>query len=231
MDIATIKNVSKSYFNGSEQNVILDNASYNFEHNHFYAITGRSGLGKTSLLRLLGTVEKQDGEGEIYINGHNISDATEKNLNDVRRNEIGFIFQDFCLIDRYSVRENLELAIHFIGKLKQVELKKKILETLDIVGIPKEKLNQTVATLSGGEKQRIAIGRAIIKSPSILLADEPTGNLDENNEKKVLNLFIEIQKKCNCTIIMVTHSLKLAKVADKILTIYNGKIVEVEDSI
>lgn len=225
MNSIVLEHVSKSFDNGEKPLIILDKASYSFKKGTFYSIVGRSGLGKTTLVSMIGTVENPDS-GKIKICGRYLSDVTKKQLTEIRRNDIGFIFQNYSLIERYSVYENLEIPLFFAGIKNADKRQKMIIDTLKLVGIPDEKLYKEVTTLSGGEKQRIAICRALLNSPSVIIADEPTGNLDEQNEKNIISIFMKIKQEKNCTIIMVTHNMKVAKQADVMLTIDNYKIKE-----
>jgi putative ABC transport system ATP-binding protein len=217
--------VCKSYTNGTEPLVILDHASYHFETGKFYSIVGRSGLGKTTLVSLIGTVEKADS-GSIMLCNHNLSDVNAKMLTEIRRNNLGFIFQSFSLIERYSVFENLEIPLYFAGIKKTSQRLKKIKEAVNSVGIAENQLQKSVSTLSGGEKQRLAICRALLNSPTVIIADEPTGNLDEENEHNIMRIFADVMKDRDCTIIMVTHNTKIANQADVILTLQDKNIVE-----
>jgi len=231
MDSVVLENISKRFANGEKDLVILNNASYSFKSGKFYSIVGRSGLGKTTLVSMIGTVEDPDS-GKIKICGNDLTGISQKKLTEIRRKNIGFIFQNYSLIERYSVFENLEIPLYFSGVKNAGKRFAKITDTLKLVGIPEDKMEKAVTTLSGGEKQRIAIARSLLNSPSVIIADEPTGNLDVQNEKNIIDLFMKIKNEKNCTIIMVTHSIKVAKQADIILTIKDSKIKEVaEDEI
>ncbi|MFO7161270.1 MAG: ABC transporter ATP-binding protein [[Clostridium] cellulosi] len=224
-----LDSVCKSYPNGAEPLVILDNASYQFETGKFYSVVGRSGLGKTTLVSIIGTVEKADS-GSVIVCDHNLSDVNQKQITEIRRKHIGFVFQNFSLIERYSVLDNLEIPLYFAGIKNSSQRLKMIKDAINSVGIPENKLQKPVSTLSGGEKQRIALCRDLINSPSVIIADEPTGNLDEENEQKIIQIFMDIKQQKNCTIIMVTHNLKIANKADVTVTLKNGKIVEADET-
>lgn len=228
MNSIVLEHVSKSFANGKKPLIILDETSYTFEKGKFYSIVGRSGLGKTTLVSIIGTVEKVDS-GKIKICDYDISNISSKRLTEIRRNDIGFIFQNYSLIERYSIFENLEIPLFFAGIKDTYQRQEMIIDKLKLVGISEDKLYHSVSTLSGGEKQRIAICRALLNSPSIIIADEPTGNLDEQNEKNIINIFLKIKEEKNCTIIMVTHNIKIANKADVVLTIENSKIKEVRN--
>lgn len=223
-----LDSVCKKYPNGERPLVILDNASFQFETGKFYSVVGRSGLGKTTLVSIIGTVEKADS-GSVILCGYDLSEVRKKQITEIRRKKIGFVFQNFSLIERYSVIDNLEIPLYFAGIKSSGERLKIIKNAINSVGISEDKLPKSVSTLSGGEKQRLAICRALINSPSVIIADEPTGNLDEENEQKIMRVFMDIKQQRNCTIIMVTHNLKIARAADVIITLRNGKIVKADD--
>ncbi|WAM34898.1 ABC transporter ATP-binding protein [Caldicellulosiruptor morganii] len=223
--IILLSNISKSYKDGDKQNIILSKTSFAISKGEFVAMVGRSGLGKSTFLRIIGTIEKPD-EGQVIIDGTDISNLNDKELTTIRRKKIGFVFQQFYLINRFSVKENLELPLFFSGVSKKERLAR-VKRILEIVGLAYKELDSKVFFLSGGEKQRLAIGRALINEPLILLADEPTGNLDEANEEQILSIFENINKELQTTIVVVTHNEKVAKRAQKVITISNKKIVQV----
>lgn len=213
-----INNVTKSFIDGSSKRVILDNTSVTFKKGEKIALVGRSGLGKSTILKLLLGVEKVD-KGEIILDDINITSYKNKDLINLRRKVIGYVFQNFNLIKNLSVEENILLPTYFYeGGVRDVN---KILESVEL---PRTILKQSVNTLSGGEKQRISIARSLINSPTILLADEPTGNLDVATENSILNLFNRINKDQKVTLVVVTHSKKVAKEMDKVYTINNCKL-------
>jgi putative ABC transport system ATP-binding protein len=222
-----INDLDKGYYDGNGYNVILSNANYSIHKGDYIAMTGRSGLGKSTFLRIIGTLEKPDS-GEVIIQGNNVTALNDKELTLIRRKHIGFVFQQFCLINRFSIKENLELPLFFSSIPKKVR-EKRVAEILGILGLSEKSSLQKVSSLSGGEKQRIAIGRALINEPLIILADEPTGSLDEKNEEKILDIFDYINTELNTTLLVVTHNERVAKKAKKRITILDKKIFEYEE--
>ena len=221
-----LEHISKSYLNGDSELNILDDASYCFEKGKFYCIVGRSGLGKTTLLNIIGGFEKNN-EGSIVLCNHNLSDVNSKKLDIIRRHDLGFVFQNFSLIERYSVYDNLDIPLYFSGVKSRKKRNEIIKQSLSMVGLSEKCLYQQSKLLSGGEQQRVAICRALINNPTVILADEPTGNLDEENENNIINIFLDTIKDRNRSIIMVTHNNNIAKKADVLLTLHHGKIVEI----
>lgn len=217
-----LKNVSKSYYDGNSKNIILKNANFEIIKGSYNALIGRSGLGKSTILKLIGSLEKSD-EGNIIIEDKDLADIANKQLIEVRRNYIGFVFQHFNLINRLSIHENLELPMIFSG-LNSIERKKRVANILELLGLSKKSSAQNISSLSGGEKQRIAIGRAIINNPKIVLADEPTGSLDDENEQSILNLFKNINENLGVTLLVVTHSSTVASAAKSRITIKDKQI-------
>jgi len=222
--VIQIINITKSYFDGNRDNFILLDLNYNILQGDYIVMGGRSGLGKSTFLRIVGALEKPNS-GKIVIRGKNIVNLSDKELTLIRRKDIGFVFQQFCLISRFSIHENLELSLFFSG-IPQKEREEKISKTLNILGLSQKTSFQKVSSLSGGEKQRIAIGRALINNPAIILADEPTGSLDETNEDQVLEIFDYINKELNTTLLVVTHNDKVANRANKRITLINKTIFQ-----
>ena len=197
----------------------MDNISYKFENGYIYAILGTSGSGKTTLLNILGLLDNKF-DGEIIINNKNISKKCDNY--ELRNQNIGFIFQSYYLIDSLNVEENIKMPLKYSKKEKKDdEYFKKIIEELKIENL----INENVNYLSGGEKQRIAIARAFINKPSIIICDEPTGNLDKENSLKVLSILKQFISK-DKLIIIVTHDLFLANQCDIILELKEGKLYE-----
>ncbi len=213
----TIKNVTKIY---NDKTKALDNVSCVLDSN-FISIIGKSGSGKSTLLNLIGGIDDIT-EGEIIIDDYNISNLSSDELAEYRNKNIGFIFQSFYLDNCYTVIENvmIPLIINGVNKKDRYESARKILDKLGILNL-KDKLTTEI---SGGEAQRVAIARALVNNPKIILADEPTGNLDSKNGEIVINLLKEISK--DRMVIMVTHNNDYAKYGDKIITISDGKIIE-----
>ena len=217
-----IENLNK-YFNRHKRNEIhvINNVSYDFPTSGIVAILGPSGSGKTTLLNAISGLDKVSS-GNIYIDGVNISKMRTSALDEVRNLKIGYIFQDYKLIDNLSVYENVALSLKLIGIKDEEEIKKRVLYTLKSVGMERYK-NRPAGMLSGGERQRVGIARAIVKNPQIIIADEPTGNLDSKNSLEVMNIIKSISRKY--LVILVTHEESLAKFyASHIIEIQDGKI-------
>ena len=214
--------VSKSFEDGNGKRVILKDSTIVFEENRISGIIGRSGLGKTTLLKMILGLINVD-EGFVEINGVRVKPDSPLELEHLRRNITGCVFQNFNLISSLTVEENILLPTYFNDSTPA-----NIHRLLDLLGLPKSILTQSVNTVSGGEKQRIAIARALINNPRVLLADEPTGNLDLQNENTVIELFKRINRELGLTILLVTHSQNMALNADKLYTIKDYIIVETQ---
>lgn len=209
MNIMEINNLTKYY----GKNKILDNLNLNIERGEFISIEGSSGSGKSTFLNLLGLLDSSY-EGSIVYKERNIKDLKEREINAFRNKEIGFIFQFYNLLEDFTVLENVIIPslINKYSERKEKELKAiKLLEVCNI----RDKLNEKIHNLSGGEKQRVAIARALINNPSVLLADEPTGNLDFETSQSIHQLFKTINEEMKQTIIVVTHNKELANIAHK----------------
>ncbi|CEJ72687.1 ABC transporter ATP-binding protein [[Clostridium] sordellii] len=219
MSILETINLSKTY--GSKESKVnaLDNININIEKGEFVAIIGPSGSGKSTLLHLLGGLERLSG-GSIKVNEKDISKLKDKELAEYRRKEVGFVFQQYNLIPVLNVEENIELPL-MLGNDDIDEIY--ISELIDILGL-KERKKHLPSQLSGGQQQRVAIGRALSTKPSIILADEPTGNLDSKTTEEVMELLKKSIKKYNQTLIVITHDQNIAKKADRIINIVDGHI-------
>ncbi|AUN13384.1 MAG: ABC transporter ATP-binding protein [Paraclostridium sordellii] len=219
MSILETINLSKTY--GSKESKVnaLDNININIEKGEFVAIIGPSGSGKSTLLHLLGGLERLSG-GHIKVNEKDISKLKDKDLAEYRRKEVGFVFQQYNLIPVLNVEENIELPL-MLGNDDIDEIY--ISELIDILGL-KERKKHLPSQLSGGQQQRVAIGRALSTKPSIILADEPTGNLDSKTTEEVMELLKKSIKKYNQTLIVITHDQNIAKKADRIINIVDGHI-------
>ena len=214
-----VKNLSKSFNN----QLVLDNFSIEIKKGDFISIVGPSGAGKTTFLNILGTIDEYDKNPKtsILFNNIDITNLDDDKLSSFRNKEIGFIFQFHQLLPELTAQENILLP-SMIGKSSEkesLENLKKLSSILEINHI----LNKKPEFISGGEKQRVAVARALINSPSILLADEPTGNLDSKNAEKIQKLFKKINKELNVTIVLVTHNKAFSKIADKCLVLSDGK--------
>ena len=223
MKLIELKKVKKIYVKETKLTV-LDNINAYFETGKIYAIIGESGVGKSTLLNCLTLMEKID-DGKILYKGKNIASFDENDISNYRKN-IGFIFQNFYLNEYLTALENVMLPL-LLTDLSLEQCKEKALTELKKMGLA-ERSNHYPKELSGGEQQRVDIARALVNNPKIVLADEPTGNLDEKNEDNILDLIKKIDKKNKC-IIIVTHSPKVKKIADTVLRIYQGKLVETNE--
>lgn len=213
-----VENLSFSYIDGDNIKEVLKDVNVEFNENKFYCITGPSGCGKTTLLSLIGTLDKPQN-GKILLNGHNVND----NEYTYRKEQIGFVFQNYNLINYLTAYENVELA----RKIAKKDINKDdIYSMLDLVGIDNETANRKAIKLSGGEQQRVAIARALINNPSIILADEPTGNLDSETSKNIVNIFIRLAHEFNKCVIMVTHNPDISKLADVEYTIIDKGVMK-----
>ena len=220
-----MKGIYKSYEDGKIR--ALNGIDLTIKDGEFVSIIGPSGSGKSTLLNMLGALDVPDS-GVINVAGRNLS--TDKKLNEFRAQEIGFIFQLHNLIPNISVRENIEIPM-YTQKLSSGEMKSKALKLLEDVGL-KDKADIMPNKLSGGERQRVAIARALANDPSIILADEPTGSLDSKTSNKILKQLIDLHKDKNVTLIIVTHDMDVAKLADRVIEVLDGEIVsEGDDSL
>ncbi|MDU2491787.1 ABC transporter ATP-binding protein [uncultured Clostridium sp.] len=219
MSLIEVKNLSKVYGSGEAEVTALKNINLNIEQGEFVAIVGPSGSGKSTLLHLLGGVDKPSS-GEVIIKGESIYKLKEKELAILRRRKLGFVFQFFNLIPVLTAEENIEMPVLLDnGKIDKNYMN----ELLKLLGL-EERRNHHPSELSGGQQQRVSIGRALANKPSIILADEPTGNLDSKNSKEVLELLKYCAKKYNQTLILITHDINIAKSADRVITIEDGQI-------
>lgn len=219
MEIVRVENLSKIYGKGNTKVVALDNVSFSVNEGEFVAIVGASGSGKSTLLHLIGGVDRPTS-GKVFVGGKNIYDLDDDKLSVFRRREVGLIYQFYNLIPILNVEENISLPVSLDGKKVDTE---RLNNLIKLLGLEKRKTHLP-HELSGGQQQRVSIGRALITHPSVVLADEPTGNLDSKSSDEIMTLL----KRCNTeykqTIIMITHNMELAKVADRIIVIEDGKI-------
>lgn len=223
MEILKVKNLCKNYGKGNTLVKALDNISFSVEKGEFVAIVGASGSGKSTLLHLLGGVDHPTS-GEIIIDGENIYKLNENNLAIFRRRQVGLIYQFYNLIPILNVEENITLPILLDGRTPD---KAYLKELIDILGL-KNRINNLPNELSGGQQQRVSIGRALMNRPALLLADEPTGNLDSKASHDIMELLKMSNEKYKQTIIMITHDYNLALNANRIITIDDGKIISDE---
>ncbi len=219
MNLLEVKAVSKTYGSGETAVHALKKASFSVPKGEFVAIVGESGSGKSTLLNLIGTLDTPTS-GKVYISKRNIFEMKEENLTVFRRRNIGFIFQSFHLIPELNVEQNIIFPVLLDY---QKPNRKYLEELLDILNL-KERRHHLPSQLSGGQQQRVAIGRALITRPALILADEPTGNLDSQNSSEVIALLKEASRKYEQTIVMITHSLSIAQTADRILKVSDGVV-------
>lgn len=223
MEILRVENLTKTYGKGNTLVKALDNISFSVKKGEFVAVIGASGSGKSTLLHLLGGVDKPTS-GKVIIDKEDIYSLNEERLAIFRRRQVGLIYQFYNLIPILDVEENMSLPILLDNKKVDKAYLKELITTLELEDRVKHLPNE----LSGGQQQRVSIGRALMNRPAILLADEPTGNLDSKASKDILDLLKLSNKKYNQTIIMITHDKNLALAADRIITIDDGKIISDE---
>ena len=223
MAILEVKNLTKIYGNDENKVVALDHVSFTVEKGEFIAIVGSSGSGKSTLLHLIGGVDKPTS-GEVIVNGQNVYKKNENELAIFRRREVGLIYQFYNLIPILTVEENMTLPVLLDNKQVNQEKLDELLRILDL----KSREKHLPRELSGGQQQRVSIGRALMNAPSLVLADEPTGNLDSKNSKEIIDLLKLTQKRYKQTLIMITHDENLAMHANRIITIEDGQIIRDE---
>lgn len=217
-----LENITKRFADGQRALTVLDGLSLTVEEGEFIAITGESGAGKTTLLNILGTLVTAD-EGRYLIRGEEVNDVLENRLCSLRNKEIGFVYQDHRLLPQFTVWQNILLPTLATKAASTEKEEHRAIELLEFMGIAALK-DSPVTQLSGGEQTRVAICRALINQPSILLADEPTGQLDAANAQTIAKLFQRVNSQLHTTIIMATHSAEMAKVAQKNYQLVEGKL-------
>ena len=220
MEILRVENLTKVYGKDSTRVVALDHVSFSVEKGEFVAIVGASGSGKSTLLHIIGGVDRPTS-GKVYIDGKDIFDFNDDKLAIFRRRQVGLIYQFYNLIPILNVEENITLPLSLDNR--EVD-KEKLNDLLKLLGLQNRK-NHLPNELSGGQQQRTSIGRALITNPTIILADEPTGNLDSKSSDEIVALLKKSNKELKQTIIMITHNMEIAKCADRIIKIEDGKIV------
>jgi putative ABC transport system ATP-binding protein len=218
-----VSNLSRVFQSGEGKVSAVDDVSFEVPDGQFASIIGKSGSGKTTLLSLLGSLEKPS-DGHIEIDGKDITTLGDHALVDYRRKKIGFVFQGYNLIPNLTALENVMLPLSFEG-IHGTERKKRASELLESVGISGSKQQRKPGRLSGGEQQRVAIARALANKPSLILADEPTGNLDSETGKMIFDLLHNLSRTQNTTIVVVTHDLSIAGKTDKSFRLSDGKLV------
>lgn len=220
MEILRAENLTKKYGKGESEVVAVDNVSFSVEKGEFLAIVGSSGSGKSTLLHLLGGVDRPTS-GKVYVDGKDIYSLNDDNLAIFRRRQVGIIYQFYNLIPILNVEENITLPCDLDGNKVDENRLNELLKSLGLENRRKHLPNE----LSGGQQQRVSIGRAMINNPAIILADEPTGNLDSKSSEEIVELLKLTNKKYKQTIIMITHNLEIANRADRVITIEDGRIV------
>ena len=220
MEILRAENLTKKYGKGESEVIAVDNVSFSVEKGEFLAIVGSSGSGKSTLLHLLGGVDRPTS-GKVYVDGKDIYSLNDDNLAIFRRRQVGIIYQFYNLIPILNVEENITLPCDLDGNKVDENTLSELLKSLGLENRRKHLPNE----LSGGQQQRVSIGRAMINNPAIILADEPTGNLDSKSSEEIVELLKMTNKKYKQTIIMITHNLEIANEADRVLTIEDGRIV------
>ena len=220
MNILSVKNLSKIYGDENNHVIALDNVSFDVEIGEFIAIIGASGSGKSTLLHQIGGVD-HPSSGKVIINNTDIYTLNENDLAIFRRNEIGLIYQFYNLIPVLNVKENITLPLQLAHQKVDQKRFNTLIEQLGL----SNRLNHLPNQLSGGQQQRVSIARALINQPSLVLADEPTGNLDSKNSDEIIRLLKEANEKYHQTIIIITHDNNIAKLANRVITIKDGKII------
>ena len=223
MNILEVKNLSKIYGKDETKVVALDNVSFSVKQGEFVAIIGPSGSGKSTLLHILGGVDVPT-KGSVIINGTDISTLDETNLAIFRRRQIGLIYQFYNLTPILTVEENLTLPLLLDGRKPNQKIIDSLVKTLGL----ENRLKHLPSQLSGGQQQRVSIGRALMNNPALMLADEPTGNLDSENTKEIISLLKKFNKENNQTLIVITHDERIALAADRVIAIEDGRITRDE---
>lgn len=223
MEILKVENLSKVYGKGDNQVKALDNVSFGVEKGQFVAIIGPSGSGKSTLLHILGGVDVPTS-GKVYMDGQDVYAQNEEQLAVFRRRQVGLIYQFYNLIPVLDVTENITLPVLLDGRKVNKERLEELLDILKLKGREKHLPNQ----LSGGQQQRVSIGRALMNSPAVVLADEPTGNLDSKNSQEIVDLLKLFNKKYDQTLVVITHDENIALQADRIIAIEDGRITRDE---
>lgn len=226
--ILEMSNISKRYKHGEDVITILDDASLTVYEGEVVALVGSSGCGKTTFLQIAGLLDKPS-DGKVIFSGKEYQGETESMKTEFRKKNIGFIYQSHNLLRDFTAMENIKMPLLVQSEDSEFRSEKKVKEILSRIGLENRR-NHYPTQLSGGEQQRIAIARSLIHDPMLVLADEPTGNLDSKNAKNVVDILIDTVRKYGKTLVMVTHNMSIANKADKVFTIDKGKIVEHRNS-
>lgn len=219
--IITVNNVNKTYHNGLLELQVLKNISFSVKKGEFLAIMGSSGSGKSTMMNILGCLD-HEYDGEYFLDGIDISKSSEDELSEIRNKKIGFIFQSFNLLPRLTALENVELPLVY-SSVPKADRHQKALELLELVGL-KDRVHHRPNELSGGQRQRVAIARALVNNPSIILADEPTGNLDSKSEEEIIEILQKLNKMGK-TIVIVTHEPNIGEIAQRKIVFKDGEII------
>ncbi len=225
-DILILEDVVKIYKMDGVETIALRGVSLKVKKGDFIAIMGPSGSGKSTMMHIMGCLDRPTS-GKIYFEGRDVSGLSDNDLAEIRNRKVGFVFQSFYLLPRYTAIQNVELPLIYQG-LSPRERREKARMILERMGLS-TRINHRPTQLSGGEQQRVAIARALIINPAILLADEPTGNLDSKSSHEIMDLISRLHKEENLTIILVTHERDIAEYAEKIVRMQDGRIIDIED--
>lgn len=221
--VISLNGIVKRFYIGKPNELeILHGINLEVERGEFVSIVGESGSGKSTLMNIIGALDRPT-EGEYRLQGKNIGEAKDRELSSIRNQEIGFVFQTYNLIPRTTALENVELPMLY-GKMKKTERRERAREILELVGM-KERMLHKPEELSGGQKQRTAIARAMANDPSIILADEPTGALDSETSRRIIDIFHRLHREQGKTIVLITHSTELAQETDRVVKISDGRIL------
>ena len=219
-----IKNITKTYVNGDNETHALRGVSFKIQDGEFVAIMGPSGSGKSTLMHILGALDTPSS-GSYKLDGKDVSKLSDDQLADIRRDQIGFVFQSFNLLSRATVLRNVTLPLIY-AEVNESERLTRAHAALESAGLPEDRYNHMSNQLSGGQIQRVAIARALVNNPSLILADEPTGNLDSQTGDIVLGTFQRLNKELKRTVVLITHEREVAEHADRIIYIKDGLIIE-----
>lgn len=215
--------INKKHFLGDNILHILVNINLEIQKGEFTAIVGPSGSGKSTLMNILGCLDRPTS-GEYFLNGKNVAALTDDELANVRNKQVGFVFQSFNLLPRITAQENVALPLIYAGGINEKERLERAAELLEMVGLS-DRMGHRPNELSGGQKQRVAIARALINNPSIIMADEPTGNLDSKSSIEIMQIFKDLNEQQGKTVILVTHDQEIAERAKRVITVRDGVIV------
>lgn len=225
MEVIKLKNITKFYGKEPNKVQILKDISFEIQKGEFVAIIGPSGSGKSTIMNILGCLDTPTS-GEYFLNGQNISKINDVELANIRKNKIGFVFQSFNLLPRTTVLKNVYLPLIYNEKFPSSKREEKAIKCLEQAGFDMQKIYNKTNQISGGQMQRVAIARALVNDPSIILADEPTGNLDTKTGQIVLKTFEKLNKENGVTIVLITHDLNVANHANRIIKIQDGEIIK-----